>query len=338
MAHEDGYEARPRLDDSIGRVDDLSHRRELRDAVWLVLVPVGVAVLLGLLLVPRRAVPEGVPLPIADPRAIERVAVADRELAEQVRREPLPGPVRALGSAIREFHALEARDADARSLGDARRAVDLTLIDAVPAGNGALLRLRAVELASFLDEATRFEATGQESAELKALAGGFVRSMKNEGWCSGHTLVPPRPVLHVMFKQMWNAFLGLERSADLAPTLDEQRSLYAFYLSHAHPSKAMREAIAAARRGARDAKACRALVDAERAATESWRLDRIARVAALDPTYPADYARGVSAFRQGEYAASAKAFRNWLRDHPEGPFALRAQNYLRAAADGDRAE
>ncbi|MDP9003118.1 MAG: hypothetical protein M3O46_23755 [Myxococcota bacterium] len=322
-------------------MDDLSHRRERRerrDGVWLALVPVGVAVLLGLLLIPRRAVPEGVPLPIADARAMQRVWVTDRELADQARREPLPGPVRALGSAIREFHSLEARDADARSLAEARRAVDVALVDAVPVDNEALLRLRAVELASFLDEVAHFEATGTESAELHALAGGFVRSMRNEGWCDGHTLAPPSPVLRVMFKQMWSAFIGLERSPDLAPTLDEQRSLYAFYLSHAHPSKAMREAIGAARRGARDAKACRALVDAERAATESWRLDRIARIAAIDPAYPADYARGVCAFGQGEYGASATAFRSWLRDHPQGPYALRAQNYLRAAADGDRPE
>jgi hypothetical protein len=394
MAPADGDEDRPRLDDSIERVDDLSRRRELRDAGWLLLVPVGVAVVLGLLLAPRRAAPEGIPLPIADARAIAHVELADHQLAERARREPLPGPVRALGSAIRDFHTLEARAADARALGDARRMVDLALIDALHGGNDDLLSLRAVQLEAFLDEARRFMATGEESAELQALAGGFVRSMKSEGWCDGHALTPAVPVLRVMFKQMWNAFLelegrdgtssgvdraaagtadatsappgrgqhldgtssGVDRAAagtadapsappgrgqhleSMAPTLDEQRLLYAFYLSHPHPSRVMRDAIASARRGAHDAKACRALVEAENAATESWRLERIARVAALDPTYPADYARGVASFRRGEYGASAAAFRKWLEAHPEGSLALRAQNYLRAAADADQVE
>jgi TolA-binding protein len=151
---------------------------------------------------------------------------------------------------------------------------------------------------------------------------------------------------------MWNAFLGLEERGgtsparpeggphleDLAPTLDEQRVLYAFYLSHPHPSKSMRDAIGSARRGAHDAKACQALVEAERAATESWRLERIARVAALDPAYPADYARGIATFRRGEYRASAASFRKWLDAHPDGALALRAQNFLRAAADADQVE
>ena len=295
-------------------------------------------------------------MPIADPAAMARAARADHELADMARREPLPGAVRALGSAIRDFHTLEAASAEARELGQARRAVDVALVDALALGSDALLRLRAIQLEGFLDEVRRFTATGEESAELRALAGGFVRSITSEGWCEGHTLAPDVPVLRVMFKQMWNAFLALDRADDgpapapapapLAPlpprpfalTIDEERTLYAFYLSHAHPSRATRDAIASAWKTAPDARACQALRATEHAATESWRLDHIARIAALDPTYPADYARGVARFRRGEYRASADAFRRWIGDHPEGPLALRAQNYLRAAADADRLE
>ena len=338
-------------------VDDSSRRRELRNAATLAFVPAGVAVVLGLLLAPRRATPAAIPLPIADARAFARTVLSDQQLAERARREPLPGSVRALGSAIRDFHTLEAHDADARALAEARRAIDVALIDALSGGPEALLRLRAVELDAFVDEVDRFVTTGEQSAELEALAGGFVRSMKSEGWCDGHSLLPGQPVLRVMFKHMWNGFLGLAGTGGVTeppdhaahpgpgrpleafrPTLDEERTLYAFYLSHPRPSKAMREALDSARRGAHDARACQALVEAERAATEARRLERIARLAAVDPTYPADYARGVARFRRGEYAASAEAFRRWLGDHPEGPLALRAQNYLRAAADADRVE
>jgi hypothetical protein len=319
-------------------VIDLFHRDARRDGVGLAVVPVAVALVFGFLLAPRRSQPDAIPLPLANPREMARVEHADHELAERGRREPLAGPVRALGSAIRQFHRLEARDSDARTLGEARRAVDSALIDAIPGGSEGLLELRAIELEGFLDEVHRFERTGEQSDELYSLAGGFVRSMTSEGWCDGHSLAPTLPALRVMFKQMWNSFLGLESRRELEPTLDEQRVLYAFYLSRPHPSRGSRDAIAAARRGARDATACRAAAEAERAALESWRLERITRLAAIDPVYPADYARGVASFRRGDYGAAANAFRSWLSAHADGPLALRAQNYLRAAVDANRTE
>lgn len=306
--------------------------------MWLALIPLGVALVLGALLLPRRGAPESVPLPVADRAVLARVVAADTELAERARRDPLPGAVRALGSAVRAFHALEARDAESRELFDARRAVDTALVDALRGGIEPLVSLRAVQLDGFLSEVHRFEATGERSAELDALAGGFVRSLTQEGWCDGHVVAPDPMVLRVMFKHMWDAFLGLDGRTELGPTLDEERVLYAFYLSHAHPSKHMREAITAARRGAHDQRSCTALDEAERAATEAWRLEHIARLAAIDPSYPADYARGVANFRRGDYGASVTAFESWLQSHPDGPLYLRAQAFLRAAAAADRVE
>jgi TolA-binding protein len=55
----------------------------------------------------------------------------------------------------------------------------------------------------------------------------------------------------------------------------------------------------------------------------------------LDPTYPAAYALGIAHFRRGAYPASAQAFRDWVDAHPEGPYALRAKNFLRAALAAD---
>src|SRR5258708_10458518 len=100
----------------------------------------------------------------------------------------------------------------------------------------------------------------------------------------------------------------------------------------------MGDALGGARRGARDAKACTAIAEAERMAIESWRLEHVKALVAIDPAYPADYALGVASYRHGDYGASVTAFRRWLHDHPEGPLTLRAQNYLRAAADADRVE
>jgi hypothetical protein len=319
-------------------VEELNRRRELREAMWLALVPMGIAFVLGVLLLPRRATPETVPLPIADPRGVAAAVAADHDLAERARRDPLATPVRALGSAIRDFHALEARGAQGKELYDARLAVDRALSDAMATGPGPLLQLRAVELEQFLSEIAHFEATGEQTPELLALAGGFVPSLIADGWCEGRTLAPDRDALRVMFKQMWTSFLHLEGNAPFEATLDEQRALYAFYLSHAHVPKGAREAIAAARRGARDARACRAIEENERAAAEAWRLERIAKIAAIDPTYPAAYARGVASYRKGDFRTSSQAFRTWLTQHPDGPLALRAQNYLRSASAAETVE
>jgi hypothetical protein len=319
-------------------VDDLNRRRELRDAMWLTLIPLGVAFVLGVLLLPRRALPESVPLPIVDTGELVRVEAADLARAERARTELLPGPVRALGTALRNFHTLEAMDGDTHDLYSAKQAMDNALIEALHGGAEPLLELRAVELEGFLEEMHRFESTGEQSAELKALAGAFVRSLTSQGWCEGHAVAPDDDALRTMFKQMWNSLLGVEGKPEFAPTVDEQRALYAFYLSHARPPKAMREALDAARRGARDATACAAVAEADRAATESWRLERINRLGAIDPAYPTDYARGVASYRRGDFGASARDFESWLRDHPDGPLALRAQNFLRGAAGAERVE
>jgi len=295
------------------------------------LVPVGVAVLFGLLLVPRAVVPERVPVPIADARELARVAAADRDLAERARREPLPGPVRALGSALRGFHTVET-GGNLREISAARSAVDDALPGALAGGEEPLLRLRAVQLEGFLEEVRRFEATGAESPELVALAGGFVRSMRSEGWCEGHTLAAGSGALAALFKQMWSAFLGLEARRSFAPSLDEERALYALYLSRPHAPPKVRTVLEARRRGARDARDCRDVAESERKAVALWSLEKIGRLEAIDPSYPAAYARGVATFRAGDYVNAASSLREWLGAHPDGPFALRARSYLRAAA------
>ena len=311
--------------------DRRSRRAELRDALGLALVPVGVALLLGVLLLPRRAAPDDVPVPVANASALSRARATDHDLAAHARNEPLSGPVRALGSAIRDFHTLEGA-ADPSALGRGRQAIDVALAGALPDGDEALLRLRAVQLEGFLKELREFESRGEESDELIALGGRFVHALTIAGWCDGHTLVPTETALRTMFKEMWNALIGFEGKPAFQPSLDEQRALYALYLEHPHPSAGQRTAIEAARRGANDPRACDAVRRAEIAATEDWRLQRIARLEVIDPAYPAAFARGVASYHRGDYRASTAAFRAWLGAHPEGPYALRAQSFLRAAA------
>jgi TolA-binding protein len=100
----------------------------------------------------------------------------------------------------------------------------------------------------------------------------------------------------------------------------------------------MRGALAAARRGARTAKACQGVAEAEHMAIEASLVQSVKNLARIDPTYPADYALGVAAYRHGDYADSAAAFRRWLEAHRDGPLAIRAQNYLRAASGAEHVE
>jgi hypothetical protein len=301
----------------------------------------GLAPLLALLLVapvalPRGATPNAVPLPVPDVFALERRERFDHALAAQIKGAPLPDDTRALGSAIRDFHTLEVHDAPARDVAPARHAIDGAVARAIAAnGMDPIVGLRAAQLEGFVGEVAAFEATGAESEELGALGGAFVRSMRHEGWIVGHTLSFDRHVLRALYKTMWGAFAGLGDRAELALTLDESRALYAFYLSHPHAPEGVRAEANAARAGAHDARVCEAIDADERRAAEAWRLERINRLAAIDPDYPAAFARGVVHFRRAKYGAAAEAFRDWLRDHPTGPWTSRAENYLRASAAAD---
>jgi hypothetical protein len=319
---------------ALSLVDRARRSREFRDAARLAGIPVGVAVVLAALLAPRAAIPCAVPVPVADAGNVAQAVMGDRLRAARARQHALPGPTRALGTAIREFHAGEAGGLSAGAMGDARVRVDVALVEvlgAPDAGREALLDLRAVQLEDFLTEVHRLRTTGKSSPELEQLAGGFLQSMKADGWYDDRSLLPDDGVLRVMFKEMWNTVVGLQRRPDLAPTLDEERLVYAFYLRHPHPSRPMREALVASRRGASDGGRGLGFERAERAAIEAWRVDRIGRLAALDPTYPADFARGIAQYSAGAFEASASSFRSWLREHPDGPWTLRARNYLRAA-------
>jgi hypothetical protein len=297
------------------------------------LIPVVALLLVAPVALPRGATPNAVPLPVPDVVALARREAFDATLAEQIKRSPLPDDTRALGSAIRDLHALEVTDASARDVAPARQSIDSAAARAIRAnGMDAIVGLRAAQLEGFVREVAAFEATGVESPELGALGGAFVRSMRREGWITGHALAFDGHVLRALYKTMWGSFASLGDRAELALTRDESRALYAFYISHPHAPEPVRLEATAARGTARDAKACDMIDADERHAAEAWRLERIDRLAALDPDYPATFARGVVQYRRGRYGAAAEAFRDWLRDHPNGPWTTRAENYLRASA------
>jgi TolA-binding protein len=303
----------------------------------LALVPVAVGVFLFAIMIPRATVPEAVPLPRVDFRAFDRVVAEDRRLAEEARRKPLSDEVREMGSVIREHNTREVHDEDATSMREAHEAIERVLPRVVEPPDD-LLRLRAAQLESFLVEVERYEATGIVSDELIALGGNFVHRMEQVGWCKDHKVVLTVPERRAAFKLAWNGIAGVSARARFALTLDETRAIYTLYLAHPHAPESAKQAIDSARRVAKDKKSCDALDAGERLAIEGWRLDKLQRLGALDPEYPLAYARGVSQFRMGKFDTSAQSFEAWLKDHPSGPWTIRARNHLKAALEASTSQ
>lgn len=312
----------------------LSPRSKPRSKISaLALVPLGVALTLAPLMLPHATAPVDVPLPAPDLRTIERTEAGDRETARRAAAERLPDDARLLGQAIRDFNVGSAHDDATMDFGKARRTIDGALATLLqrPDGTAQVLGLRAYQLERFLDAVRAFERTGENSAELDELGGAFVRRMRLAGWCRDHTVLLPEHVRRVAFKLVWNATVQVEGKAGFEPTLDELRVLYTFYLLHPHAPEAVRAQLDARRAAAKGAKDCAALDAGERLAAEAWRLEKVDRFAKLDPTYPAGFARGVLLYRLSRYDDAARAFDAWLREHPSGALALRAEGHLRAA-------
>jgi len=306
------------------------------DGRFLALIPAAVGVLLALLLFPHDTPPNDVPLPDLDTRRVSAVERDDDARAARAEKTPLPVEVRALGEALRAFDTTEAKDPPHAPWPDLRAAVDEARARALEKGTDAILDLRAVQLEHFLVEVEKWRKTGQASPELDAVAGGFLRRMTITGYVKNGVLLLGDRELRVMFKLRWNAVARFEAVPAFQPTLDEMRAFYMFDLLHPHPSESARETLAAARKTARTQADCDALAVGERIASEQWMLDKIDRLARIDASYPASYARGVALYRATKFEDSARAFQEWLRAHPEGPLTLRARSHLRAAIEASR--
>jgi hypothetical protein len=294
----------------------------------------GAAVLIAL---PRPVDAVELPEPRVDPASLERARAIDRARAAEAARG-LDADARALGSAFREYGRVDADD-DAESVVDARARVVETFAVALRVAPEDVLRLRAWQMSTFLAEVRRWESTGLESEDLRELGGAFVRALRRSGWVDEESgrrrMKMDDAAMAALFKKRWNEVTGAT-GPSFAASIDEQRTLYRFLLRYPPHS--------AVPPGLRDAEPRFAESPAEeearagmiRAHLEQYRLKKIDELAALDAAYPADLARGVVLFRMGRYPAAAEKFRLHLEKSPDGPFTLRAQNYLRAALGRSR--
>jgi hypothetical protein len=300
---------------------------------WLAIFPAAIGALFLLLLMPRAAAPDAIPLPSVNERVIDEVRSADDRRAATAEGARLPTDVLAVGGAVRTLHGAEARGLDEAGVADARRQLDSALRDVARRADVApdLVALRALQTRRFLDALGHWEDTGDVTDDFTDLAASFVLRAGDAGWLRERRVAANDTERRVMFKTVWNALTGLENNPALAITLDEQRALYRFYIEHPRPSESRRLALETERAAATTPELCARASFEEARQKELWRADKIKRLGAIDPTYPTAYALGVAYWRAKRFDLSADAFAAFLGQHPDGPYALRARNHLKAA-------
>lgn len=279
-----------------------------------------VGVILG---APRAIAPTEIPLPVADERTLDatlavelaRAEALDRTSEEERARD---FDLRAVGERFRTYGEADlAHDRD--QLSRARTELLATMrVVREKSGDEALLRLRAYQLRAFLRGVAEWEKTGVESDDLKSVGGEFVSVAERSGWVlAPRRVLADRHALSALFLRRFSEITTLREGA-FAVSLEHTRALYAFLLAHPPAGGAL---------GPQEDKV------AEGRATWVWTLRKIEDFSAIDQAYPVDLARGVALYQLGDARLALSSFKKHLADHPDGPYTLRARNWLAASLE-----
>lgn len=284
-----------------------------------------VAVLLAasavFLAVPRAAEPTTTPVPLVDHAALQATMTADDELAALAEREVLDVDIRAVGRELRRYNGAVAHG-NRQEAAAARRATVKATRAALRRDEQQLLALRAYQTKRFVTELRAWQQTGERSSELDELGGAFVELARLSRWCtgSGRELLADEAVLRTFFKKRWSETTGAVGGV-FALTLDEDRTRFAFLMRYPMAPSGIglpQNPTEELHRQAYD---------------QRMRLAIVAKLGERDPTYPAKLAQGVMLYRMQRFAPAIEAFQQHLVESPDGQYALRAQNYLKAALD-----
>jgi hypothetical protein len=261
------------------------------------------------LAVPRAVVPDEIPLPSVDRAEVRRSAEHDRVLVAGAVEKPLPMKIRAVGEAFRRFGLVETHGDIARA-DEASRTLRARVSEGRAAfGDDPLLALRAVQADLFVRAVRRWETTGVEEPDVTELGGGFLRRAASNGWVShDHTLEIGADGLAAIFAMRWTKLCGLIEKHPFSPTLNQWRLYFRTLMAHPESSN-------------------------DTGVESQILASYVTAIARKDPDYPELLARGILAFRMNDYPASEAALVAHLRRHPDGPWWLRARNYLVAARE-----
>lgn len=266
------------------------------------LAVVAMALLSALLVVPRQVEPDWVPPPRLD--RLEQRLLQQREAERSARaRAGLPHELRAVGEAFRQFgRSSSARDASPEL---ARSALLTQLAMARQLhGDERLLELRALQTELFV--AALLERSDSEpTAERSELGGSLFSLGQKRGWFEPGPSRARPDELRTLFRVYWADVLQLRRHP-FAPTLNEWRAYYRFLLSQPNRNSATR------------------------AHDLQLQLGYVAALAREDLEYPSHLARGVLLYQLGSIPEASEQFVSHLQQQPDGPWTLRAKNYLAA--------
>ncbi len=262
-----------------------------------------------LLMVPRTEVPEDVPLPQLAPREVRasraRAAAESRRLATH----EMSANLRLLAARLKAYGLAEHGD-------DKRRMVELgQLTQEVGAPLAVLEREHVLDLRAhlaerFVESFSEFVRTGVETEELAWLGGNVVPMFRKNGWLDDTAEPEFDLVLRALHKRRFNKLLGPD--VDLPLDSAEERAKVRFLMQHPPLPP---------------------VADPHGLFAGQFLLGQIEDAVALDPSYPRHYARGIALFRIGRYEASAVAFDSFLAEREDGPYRIRAANYLKAAIE-----
>jgi hypothetical protein len=279
-------------------------------------VTVFVATVVTSVIVPRSAVPHAVPPSSLSQR---EVGATRAEL----------GRVSSVAESGELTHAVRLLEARFRAVGRAEASGDERLAarwagELGPTATNALLQNReeVVSLRAFLGlefsrRYLRRLRTGRPDAELHELGGATLAEMAEKGWLQSLEDLPASAdlVLVGIFARRFNLMV-VPQAGELVP-LDAgvERAVFAYLMTHPPPARF-------------------ASTPMERASTQlKFVVTQIDGLSKVEPDYPALFAKGILHFEAGQFEASASAFDGYLQRHPDGPYRLRAVNFLKAAVE-----
>ncbi len=279
---------------------------QFRNAPILLLV--SLAALGTFVVTPRPTRTRIVPLPLVDAGELRARETAEKRLAAEADKGTLPIRARIVGEEFRRLGislaaGLPRFETQAREL-----RADVQLLRA-QGHTGELLSLRALQGELFVHAVRQWEQTGQTDSELRELGGDFDRTAASAFRDSAGHLQVTDDQLRLVFRIRWGRLLGVHRQRDFGPSLEEFRRFYSLQIQRPEGGAMLDEAM-------------RARVQ----------LEAVQALAALDPDYPGDLARGIVLLNAGEPEAAAESLRRYRTAHPDGPWSTIARNTLLAAA------
>jgi hypothetical protein len=279
-------------------------------------VTVFVATVVTSVVVPRSAVPHTVPPSSLSPNEISATRAELRSEAARAESGELAHAVRLLEARFRAVGRAEAsRDARlaARWAGELGSSASSALVG----HREEVIALRTFLALEFSRRYLRRMRSGRDDPELLELGGATLDEMAENDWLQRPEQLTPSAdlVLCGLFARRFNLMVVPQAPA-LVPLDDEvERALFAYLMTHPPRARLATNAM-------------------ETASTQvKFVLTQIDGLSKLERDYPTLFAKGVVLYRAGQYEAAASAFDGYLQKNPDGPYRLRAVNFLKATVE-----